>query len=111
MATITVHPVPHAGLVLASGDYVNASVGGDKCATGAGVELLVKNGSGSSITVTMATPGTDDGLAIADRAIAVAAGAEGHIPVLDSYKDPSDGLAHITYSAVTTVTVAAVRVP
>jgi hypothetical protein len=72
--------------------------------------LLVKNGSGSPITVTLVTPGNVDGdLAIADRAVVVAAGVTTGIPVTDRYMDPVTGLASITYSAVTTVTVAVIR--
>jgi hypothetical protein len=111
MATLTTHAVPHAGLVLASGDFVQAGSGGDKSAVGDGVVLIVKNGDSSAHTVTMATPGTVDSLAVADRAVAVAAGDTGYIPVLDEYRDPSDGLAHFTYDATpSTLTVAVIRV-
>jgi hypothetical protein len=41
----------------------------------------------------------------------VAAGAEVGIPVTSDYRDPSTGLASITYDAVTSVTVAVIRVP
>ncbi|MGI5232862.1 hypothetical protein [Actinoallomurus sp. CA-142502] len=90
--------------------FGNANSGGDQCVTGADVKLLVKNGSGSSITVTLVTPGTVDGdLAIADRQMTVAAGATNGIPVTDRYRDPATGLASITYSSATTVTVAVIR--
>lgn len=108
MATLQTQVVPHTGL---SATYPAASGGGDKCATGSGVFLHVKNGDSGTHTVTLATPGTDDGLAIADRTVTVAAAGAQFIPVPDLYKDPSDGLAHITYDAVTSVTVAVLRVP
>jgi len=41
----------------------------------ANVLLLVKNDSGASVTVTIATPATIDGLTIPDQGSAVAAGA------------------------------------
>lgn len=74
--------------------------------------LVVKNGSASSINVTFATPGAlatgDD---YPDKVYAVAAGAERWIPVLPAYADPTDRLAHITWSATATVTRAAIHAP
>lgn len=109
MATLATQVVPHTGLVPAT--FGAAAAGGDKCATGSGVVLVVDNADSGPHTVTLATPGTVDGLAVTDRAVVVAAGDVAYIPVLDLYKDPSDGLAHITYDAVTSVTVAVLRVP
>lgn len=107
MALLSTQVVAPTGTALT---FAAATVGGDTCATGSDVRLFVKNGSGSSITVTLVTPGTVDGdLAIADRTVTVAAGAETAIPMTDLYRNPSTGVASITYSAVTTVTVAVVR--
>src|SRR4051812_26949707 len=108
MATLTTHVVPHAGLVNVTPD--NASAGGDQCATGSGVLLHVVNGDASSHTVTLATPTTVDGLAVADRAVVVPASQDAYIPMIDLYRDPSTGLASITYDGVTSVTVAVLRV-
>ncbi|WP_171117787.1 MULTISPECIES: hypothetical protein [unclassified Streptomyces] len=108
MAALTTTVVPLTGAAVA---YTAAAAGGDDCATGAGVLLLVKNDDASSHTVTLVTPGTVNGLAIADRQVAVAAGAEVAIPVTNDYRDPSTGRAAITYDAVTSVTVAVIRVP
>jgi hypothetical protein len=107
MATIPTTVIGQAGTAI---NFVPANVGGDACATGSDVKLLVKNGAGSSMTVTLATPGKVDGdLDITDRASTVAAGATEGIPVTDRYRDPVTGLAAITYSSVTTVTVAVIR--
>jgi hypothetical protein len=107
MALLPTQVVAPTGTALT---FTAASGGGDTCVTGSDVQLYVKNGSGSSITVTLATPGTVDGdLAIADRTVTVAAGAETAVPMTDLYRNPSTGVASITYSAVTTVTVAVVR--
>lgn len=109
MAALTTNVVPLTGL-RRDDKFVAAAGGGDDCATGAGVELAVKNGSGVSVTVTLATPETFDGdLALADRAVTVVAGSESSIPVSDRYRNPSTGRCAITYSAVTTVTVAVFR--
>jgi hypothetical protein len=104
--TTTVVGLPGAAIT-----YTAATSGGDDCQTGAGTLLLVKNGDSASHTVTLATPGTVNGLAIADRTITVAAGAEQAIPVTNDYRSPVTGRAAITYDAVTSVTVAVVRVP
>jgi len=108
MAALTTTVV---GLTGATITYGAAAGGGDTCQTGAGVLLLVKNGDAGSHTVTLATPDTVNGLAVADRAVAVAAGAEVAIPVTNDYRNKSTGRAAITYDGVTSVTVAVVRVP
>lgn len=107
MAALPTQVPPLAGLAV---DFDAASGGGDTCLTGAGVLLLVKNGDAGSHTVTLVTPGTVNGLAIADRAIPVAAGAMEAIPVTSDYRNPSTGVANITYDGVTSVEVAVLRV-
>ena len=107
MATIPTTVIDQAGTAI---NFVPASGGGDQCATGDDVKLLVKNGAGTSMTGTLVTPGTVDGdLAIADRIVTVAAGATAGVKVTDRYRDPATGLASITWSSVTTVTVAVIR--
>lgn len=107
MATLAVQQVPVGGM---SPSYADATSGGDKAPTGRGRYLEVVNGSGSSINVTMTTPGTAHGVAIADPVLAVADGATGVIP-LDSVYRGSDGLASIAYSSATSVTVAVLQLP
>ncbi|MFE2041674.1 hypothetical protein ACFXAZ_12220 [Streptomyces sp. NPDC059477] len=108
MAALTAVVMPLTGAAVT---YTAAAGGGDTAPTGAGVLLLVKNGDSAAHTVTLVTPGTVNGLAIADRAIAVAAGAEVGIPVTNDYRNPGTGRANITYDAVTSMTVAVIRVP
>jgi hypothetical protein len=111
MATLATKVVPHAGLSLGNADYAAATSGaGDKAATGSGVILLVKNGDASAHTVTLHVPETVDTLAVSNRTVSVPAGDTGFIPLTDLYKDPSTGLATITYDATTSVTVAVIRV-
>ncbi|WP_329338594.1 hypothetical protein OG866_27115 [Streptomyces sp. NBC_00663] len=107
MAALPTQVPPLAGLAV---DYDPATGGGDTCQTGAGVLLLVKNGDAASHTVTLVTPGTVNGLAIADRAVPVAAGTTQAIPVTNDYRNPSTGRANITYDAVTSLEVAVLRV-
>ena len=75
-----------------------------------GSTLIVKNGSVSSITVTLVTPGTlATGDAYPDKAYTVAAGAEAWIPVLMAYRPSSSASgAPVTFSATASVTAAAV---
>lgn len=91
-------------------NYVAATAGGDRVTTGSNIYLLVRNGGGASVTVTLATPGTIfNGQQIPDTTVAVAAGADVIIPANANYRD-TDGRAAITYSDVTSLTVAAIAV-
>lgn len=110
MATLLVkNSVGAAGLALAP---TAADGTGNTAPTGSGVFLFVKNGSGSSMTVTLAYPNKYDGdQTVSGRTTAVAAAAETVIPLRDVYRDPATGLATITYSLATSVTVAVVAVP
>lgn len=87
---------------------------GDIADCGGGVYATITNGSGSPITVTLVTPGTSYGLAVADRVISIAAGATKDIPLPRYLKQPTDavtgpGKALIDYSAVASVTRAIKR--
>lgn len=88
-----------------------ASGGGDRAPIGNDLFLLIRNGSGSSMTVTLDATGVAfNASAVADTAIVVAAGAEVIVPLLRAYRSESDGLAGISYSLATSVTVAVVQV-
>jgi hypothetical protein len=111
VATLATQRVTRAGV---KPTYANAASGGDKFHPGGRVFLHVKNGAGSSVTVTVATPGeVVEDVAITDLAVAVPAGEEKMIgPLPGSYfGDPSDsGLAAVTYSSATSVTIAVFEV-
>ena len=75
--------------------------------------LVVDNASGGSINVTILNPNTEYGLDVADRVVAVAAGARRHIPLPSYMKQPPGtldvgidvgGKLLVNYSAVTSVT-------
>jgi hypothetical protein len=88
-----------------------AAANGDVAPVGSGYVLIVHNGDGTSKTVTMAVPGDlETGVAYPDKAYTVAAGADAWIPLIRKYADPTDGKAHITYSALTSVTRAVVKI-
>lgn len=109
MATLAVQQITQEGLVPT---LVAASGGGDAFEPNAHTFLIVKNGSGSSINVTIVTTAEDFGQPIADIVVAVAAGTTAYIGPFepDEVAQPGTGLCDVTYSAVTTVTVAALTI-
>lgn len=59
--------------------------------------LLVNNTSGATRTVTIVTPNTVSGLAVADATIVVPTGTIRGAPLPSTlYADPADGLAHLS---------------
>jgi hypothetical protein len=111
---ITPQAATSAGLAIT---FEPANVLGNSFAAARGRALHVKNGSGSSINVTLPTPAVADGdLSIDSRIVAVAAGAHTVIGLGASssagiYAQPVTGVVHVDYSAVTTVTVAVIDQP
>jgi hypothetical protein len=108
MAVLTAQTVPLGGL---QPTYAAAASGGDQAPVGEKLVLHVRNDDASSKTVTLATPGTVGGLAIADAAQTIPAGGDALIPLKSTYRDPATGRAAVTYSAVTSVTVAVLQLP
>lgn len=91
--------------------FANAAAGGDTVAVNARGLLLVRNQDAAAKTVTVVVPGTKYGQALPDVPVAVDAGATAAIgPFPADLADPTTGRVHVTYSAVTSVTVAAVLV-
>lgn len=111
MAQLTLQVIPAAGLAPAT---VAASVGGDTVAPTSNIDdrcmLQVTNGGGSSINVTINDPGvTGAGNPGTATPIAVAAAATKLIALPPGAINTATGLISISYSGVTTVTVAALR--
>lgn len=109
MADLTVQQLALAGVTPTFGA---AAAGGDTFTNSGRTFLVVKNGGASSVDVTAnsVTPcnqGFDH-----DQAIAVAAGAEKWIgPFPKTRFNDATGKVGVTYSGVTSVTVAAVELP
>lgn len=109
MASLTIHNVPIAGgLVDVAGAAGAAAAGGDTAPIGPNLVLYVNNGAGSSVTVTLTTPGTQKGVAIADVTMTVAASKHALIPLGAIFRDTT-GRASISYSSATSVTVAVLQ--
>lgn len=83
-----------------------ASAGGDKVTPG-NCAVLVTNGSGSTITLTVDVPGNDQfGNARPDIAITITAGTSKLIgPFPLSIANSADGYVNLSYSSATSVTV------
>lgn len=99
---------PHGTAIV----FAAAGGSGDTVPCEPGTFLLVDNGSGAPVNVTVTTVGTDQGLPVDDLVVAVAAGVTSAVgPFTDLYADVSDGQAHVAYSASASVTVACVHLP
>ncbi|MFE5544561.1 hypothetical protein ACFQ71_12165 [Streptomyces sp. NPDC056534] len=109
MAALTAVSVTGAaGVADLAAAAVAAAGGGDTAPCGPGYALVVFNGDASPHTVTIATPGTRNGHAIADGTLVVAAGDTGVIALTNDFRGTNDRAA-ITYNSVTSVTVAVIK--
>lgn len=110
---LATQPIADEGTVVA---MTAANVDGHTIDGGGDVILKVLNGSGGSINVTVQTAATEDGLAVAEQVVAVAAGATKYIGRFRpaTYDRPSGaadaGKIYVDFSAVTSVTCAALGV-
>jgi hypothetical protein len=101
MAALTTQHLVDAG----TPPTFNVAGASDTAEVGSGTNtfLVVKNGSGSSVNVTIVVPGnTSYGQANPDPVIAVAAGLEAWIPLRKEYSDPAGagvGRCTVTTSA------------
>lgn len=90
--------------------FVAAAAGGDSVTPGNQSYLIVKNAAASPITVTVITPGnTKWGLPDPDIVSVSVPATTGEViigPIPAELANPSTGNVDVTYSAVTTVTVA-----
>ncbi|GIW81490.1 MAG: hypothetical protein KatS3mg105_3297 [Gemmatales bacterium] len=106
MALLTAKVASRSGVDLSP---VAANAGGDEFVNNGRELLYIKNASGSSITLTVQTPVTVDGLAVSDRQITVGAGEEKIIgPFPKGTYNDGNGHVQLSYSAVTSVTVSVI---
>lgn len=109
MATLITQSVTRAGVVPT---YGACAAGGDRFTPDKDTFLHVKNGSAGALTVTVAAtavPAANVTTTVA--AVSIPANSEKMLgPYPSELFAASDGLADITYSGVTTLTIAVVRV-
>lgn len=109
MATLTVQEISRSAI---TPSYGAAAGGGDQFPNDGRTYLHIKNGGGSSITLTIATQLTVDGKAVADDAITVTNAQERVVgPFPPGIYNDANGMVQLTYSGVTSVTVGAFRLP
>lgn len=107
MAALTTQEIVPAGVTLT---FAACAGGGDTFVNDGNTFLYVKNGSGGALTVTIATPATPSGLTVAMPPVSVPAGGEKCIkPPPPQYSQPGAATTNITYSGVTSLTIAAVK--
>lgn len=105
MADLATQTVPvDSGEIDLIGALAAAAGGGDTAEVGEGLFFVANNASVSTITITIATPGTFHGLAIPDVTMAVLTEDVGIIPLSGIFRGAA-GRAVITYDDVTTLTV------
>lgn len=111
MAVLTVQTISRAGL---NASFAAAAAGGDSFVNDGKTYLHAKNGSGGALTVTIASQVANPpaGLAPANVAVSVPAAGERIIgPAPQAAFNDVNGRCVVTYSGVTSLTVAAVALP
>lgn len=114
MAELTLQQITEAG---GSVTYSAAAEAGDTADNGGSTFLNIKNGGGSEVTITIAAQTTSVDSSIygdltkANATVTIAGSEEAFIgPFKPSAFNDSDGEIVITYSAVTSVTIAALYI-
>lgn len=108
MATLTYQQAKVTGTAVT---FAAATSGGDKIAPNPGGVILVRNADTAAHTVTVVVPGQVYGQNRPDVPVVVAAGTTAVIgPFSADLDDLTDRLVHLTYDAVTAVTIAAVQI-
>ena len=108
MATLlTAQTISRTGLEV---EYAACAAGGNEFVN-TGVEFIhIKNAAVAEQTVTFATPATVDGLAVADRAVAIPASEERMIgPFPASVYNDGNSKVQMTFDAVVTLTIAVIK--
>ena len=112
MATLTPQDVVIGGLTMSTATPTAST--GDQWANTGKEWLEITNGSGGSITATITSYATAPaGTAVTDKAVTIGNGVTKKIGPFppSGYTDPTTGLAKVVCSAVSSVTIAVVRLP
>ena len=106
MATYTAEAMTVAGTALTS----RTAASGDKIMPDSELFLIITNGGGSPMTVTVTVAGNNTyGEANPDPVRTITNGTTKAVKLLREWADPSDGLIALTWSATTSVTYYVVR--
>jgi len=105
---LTTKTIVRTGLVLTTLAITPTATHGNKFWNNGKTFLMVNNGSGDAITVTINTPSQVAGLDIAELTVSVAAGARTAIGPFTTDFNQNDGYVWATFSAVVDVTIDAV---
>jgi hypothetical protein len=106
MADLTIQKIDQTGI---APSFVAADAGGDTFSNDGRTFLHVKNGGGSAITVTIDSVAPCNYGFDHDLQVTVNAGAEQIIGPFEPKRFNTDGKVSVSYSDVTSVTVAAFR--
>ena len=87
-----------------------AAAAGDTFIPGAHTAVLVKNGSGAAVTVTIPTPAKVHDVEVAEISVSVPNGSERLISAPASLVAGANGQAAINYSAVAGVSIAVLEI-
>jgi hypothetical protein len=101
--------IVRAGIVSTTMPVTPTATHGNKVLNDGKTYIEVANGSGAPITVTIDTPGSVDGFAIADLVVTIDAGVRKKIGPFTGIFSQADGYVWAVCSAVTTVTMGAFR--
>ena len=109
MALLSTQSVSYTGVTPA---LTSAAGGGDTFTPGPNMFLEIVNGAGSPMTVTVATPPTVRGLAVADLSVVVTNGQRRFVRIspADMMADTSTGFGNLSYTSATSVTVGVFQV-
>jgi hypothetical protein len=104
------------GITVADAAMTAAVAGGHSFVNDGDTILLMLNTNAATRTVTIQTSQTIDGLAVADQVIVLAIGSVTATRVMTSrfprsIYNQTDGTVLIDYSAITNVSVAAIKIP
>jgi len=107
--TLTVQPIVRAGL---TAGYTAFEASGVAFANEGRTFMHVKNAqAAATTTLTIVTPNTVDGLAIADRTVQIVAATEEFIgPFQPGVYNQSTDVVHVDISTATSVSIAAIRI-
>lgn len=105
MASLSAQTATSSGVLLT---FNSCAGGGDTVPFGS--ECIFRNTDAGTVTVTVVTPNTVDGNAIADKTFTVAQNEIKIVRPTNDYRDTSTDRVSFTYSGVTALTMAVVTV-